>query len=188
MREPSLFLMWLKQPFHIGAVAPSSPALSRRMAAQVLGATGTIVELGGGTGPITRALLEAGIAPERLVVVERDPTLFETLRRNFPTARVLLGDAAHLDRLLADQGIPQVGGIVSGLPLLNMSAEIQEAILRAGFAALAPGGCFVQFTYGPAVPVRRTVLQSLALRARRAGRAWLNLPPATVWCFERAAA
>src|SRR5262249_5407124 len=68
-REAALFFVrWLKAPHRIGAVAPSSRHLGRAMARQVLSAgPGPIIELGGGTGSVTKALLEASIAPERLI-------------------------------------------------------------------------------------------------------------------------
>ena len=56
-----------------GAVAPSGRALARAMAAAAGSPSqGLIVELGPGTGPVTQALIEAGVAPERLVLVEYD--------------------------------------------------------------------------------------------------------------------
>src|SRR5215472_14154399 len=84
--ELGVFLgRWLKAPHRIGALAPSSRHLGRAMAHQVVSAgPGPIIELGGGTGSVTKALLEAGIAPERLVVVERDEKLHRILREPFP--------------------------------------------------------------------------------------------------------
>ena len=84
--DPALFFrLWLKDPFKIGAIAPSSPELARAMANQVPDTTHyPIVELGGGTGAITSALLERGVAPEKLIVVERDPTCMTCCKSAFP--------------------------------------------------------------------------------------------------------
>ena len=69
--------LWLKNPMKIGTVAPSSPELASAMARQippgVAQGDGYVVELGGGTGPVTRAILKAGVPPDRLIVLERDP-------------------------------------------------------------------------------------------------------------------
>ena len=63
-----LFKLWLKNPFKIGAVAVSSPELAAAMARHIPNrAEGYVVELGGGTGPVTRAILECGVARNRLV-------------------------------------------------------------------------------------------------------------------------
>jgi phospholipid N-methyltransferase len=52
---------------------------------------------------------------------------------------------------------------------------------------MRPGGCFVQFTYGPAVPVAQEVLDALQLDAYKGPTAWRNLPPATVYVFTKRA-
>ena len=181
-----MLLMWLRNPLRIGAVAPSSPALARSMAQLVGPPEGCrVVELGGGTGAITRALLNHGIDPGNLMVVERDPVLYQALGQRFPHLNLLEGDAAELPALLARRGLEPVDAVVSGLPLLGMPAHVQEAILGAAFRVLSPGGRVIQFTYGPSVPVRQSVLTKLGLVARSAGRVWRNVPPARIWVFER---
>ena len=97
-RSPqSLFLRELvAQPGTVGAICASSPRLAARMAALVdAQQPGLVVELGGGTGVITAALLAHGIAPARLVVVEQSAALADHLRRRFPDVCVLQGDAAE---------------------------------------------------------------------------------------------
>src|SRR5271165_6980183 len=83
------FAPFLRDPLGIGAVAPSSAAVARAMAdGLTLERPGMVLELGGGTGSVTRALLAAGCPPERLVVIERETALARVLRRRFPAARV----------------------------------------------------------------------------------------------------
>jgi phospholipid N-methyltransferase len=67
-----------------------------------------------------------------------------------------------------------------------MSRATQRAILSGVFAVLGARGRFVQFTYGPASPVSRELLGELGLRVKRAGVAWLNVPPASVYVYTRA--
>src|SRR5438552_18664004 len=103
------FGRWLKAPHHIGAVAPSSRFLARAMATQVdLRRLEPVIELGGGTGSVTKALLEAGLPVDRLIVIERDVRLYKMLRRRFPQLRIVLGDARHLVELLRPLGIEAV--------------------------------------------------------------------------------
>src|SRR3990170_1636830 len=90
-----LFKLWLKNPRKIGAVAVSSAELASAMARQVPRGPGYVVELGGGTGSVTKAILKAGTPPEKLIVVERDPTLHKLLQERYPGVKVLLGDAAN---------------------------------------------------------------------------------------------
>src|SRR3546814_7400279 len=100
------FRQWLRRPLRIGAVAPSSRELAEAMARLVPNPPqGPVIELGGGTGPVTAALLDAGIPPEQLYVIEREPQLHRHLVRRFPRAHVLCGDAAALTSLLHPLGV-----------------------------------------------------------------------------------
>jgi phosphatidylethanolamine/phosphatidyl-N-methylethanolamine N-methyltransferase len=183
-KEAALFLArWLKAPHLIGALAPSSQHLARAMARQVdLSGAELVIELGGGTGSITRALLEGGLAPERLVVVERDEALHQLLRQRFPGLKVLRGDAAHLVALLRAYGITGATTVVSSLPLLSMPKRLRQRIVEQCFALLDEKGLLVQFTYGVASPLATC---GLDLVGEVAARVWRNFPPAAVWRFHR---
>jgi len=186
----ALFLKrWLRRPLAIGAVVPSGRLLAQAMAqatkAALEGRTGHVVELGAGTGEVTKALLAAGIAPERLVLIERDPELAIFLRRRFPGPRIIEGDAVRLPRLLADHRVASVAGVVSSLPLLALPTGIVSGIVGSAFEALTRGGALVQFTYGPTPPIPRAVRERLQLDATPSRRIWRNVPPAVVWTFKR---
>ena len=170
----------LTNPKQVGAVAPSSPALSRLMTSTVEGSKGPVLEVGAGTGAITRELIQRGVHTDRLVLVERDPTMAAFLRRKFPRVRVLCGDALHSKRLLAAADMGPAGTIISSLPLRNFSRPEQIETLRGMVAALAGDGQLIQFTYAAGCPVP---WRHLGLRAERLGRVWLNMPPAAVWRF-----
>lgn len=188
-RDLQFFLCWLRNPLQVGAVCPSGAALARRMSAQVdPRRPGTVVELGGGTGAITQALLRRGIAPEKLIVIERDERLHRLLTTRFPHVAVLLGDAVHVLAELRRKGATRVSTVLSGLPLSLMSERQQRAVLDAAFDCMGDDGVFVLFTYGPAPPVPRSRLARWALAARPAGTAWPNVPPATVWRITKASA
>src|SRR5262245_66124481 len=62
----TLFLKrWLRRPFAIGAVVPSGRPLAEAMAETTLanldGQAGHVVEMGAGTGPVTRAVFDTRI-------------------------------------------------------------------------------------------------------------------------------
>jgi phosphatidylethanolamine/phosphatidyl-N-methylethanolamine N-methyltransferase len=180
---------WLRNPKAVGAVMPSGRSLAGAMVAGVdLTAPGAVVELGGGTGSITAALLEAGIASDRLVVVERDPVFADVLQARFPGISVLKGDAAELRRLLRQAGIGPVKAVVSGLPLLSIPERSCLRIVSEAVSALQPGGVLLQFTYGPASPVSRRISQRIGLQGERIGWVVDNLPPASVWRYRVPAA
>ncbi len=184
----SLFLRyWIRAPLRTGAVLPSGIGLARAMAEQVdFDRDGAIVELGAGTGAVTRALLDSGVSAERLVVVERNAAFCHHLRAKFEDLMVVQGDARYLQSLLTSQGVMRVGTVVSSLPLLSLRVAAQQAVLKESFDMLGTAGSFVQFTYGLLSPVTRSLRQSLGLRCRLADRVWRNLPPASVWCYETA--
>jgi phosphatidylethanolamine/phosphatidyl-N-methylethanolamine N-methyltransferase len=186
----ALFLKrWLRRPFATGAVVPSGRLLATTMAratrAAVEGWPGHVVELGAGTGEVTKALVAAGIAPERLVLVERDPEFATFLRRHFPGPRIVEGDAARLPKLLADHGIAPIAAVVSSLPLLSLPADVVSGIVTGVFEALPRGAAMVQFTYGPKPPVPRVLRERLRLEGAHGKRIWRNVPPAVVWAFRR---
>lgn len=184
MKERAAFLLQsMRHPRQIGAIAPSSRALGNQMAREALrlGKRGLVVELGAGTGSITRALLAGGVAPARLHLFEMNADLAAHLRHRFPDVTVHAAPAQAMRGLLPGRAV----AVVSGLPLLNMGADLQRQILSAAFACLQPGGALIQFTYGPKVPVERGVLADLGLRWRRLPRVWANLPPAQVYVLSR---
>lgn len=186
----ALFLKrWLRRPFATGAVMPSGRLLAEAMAratrAAIDGRPGHVIELGAGTGEVTKALLAAGITSDRLVLVERDPEFAAFLRRHFDGPRILEGDAARLPALLAEHDIAPVAAVVSGLPLLSLPSEVVSGIVAGAFDALPRGGALVQFTYGPKPPIPRALRQRLRLEAVPGRRIWRNVPPAVVWTFKR---
>lgn len=153
------------------------------MAAQVdTTAPGHVVELGPGTGKITRAILNHGVAAENLHMVELNGDFVPFLRDRFPGAHVHEGSAENL----VDMGLTGASAVVSGLPLLSFSDELQANILRAVFDVLRPGGRYIQFTYGPRPPVKREITADLGLSVRRHATVFRNLPPASVYVYTRA--
>jgi phosphatidylethanolamine/phosphatidyl-N-methylethanolamine N-methyltransferase len=186
----ALFLKrWLRRPFTVGAVVPSGRPLAEAMARTTLRAMhdplGHVVELGAGTGEVTKALLAAGIAPQRLSLVERDSEMTSFLRDHFRGPHIIEGDAAKLPGLMAANGIGRIAAVVSSLPLLSLPGEAVSGIVRGVFEAMAPHGALVQFTYGPRSPIPVALSQHLHLVGERGRRIWRNIPPAVVWTFRQ---
>jgi phospholipid N-methyltransferase len=184
----TFFRQWLKNPRGMAAFSPSGRQLAQQMVAQLPPGTRRVVELGGGTGAFTRAMLDAGIAPEDLMVLELNGELAQFLKQRFPDARVINGDACDLPAIVESAGFDAGGGVdavVSGLGFLAMSRSLQQSILRGIFAVLAPERPLIQFTYGPSNPLPRDLLGELGLSVRRASIAWFNVPPATVYVYTR---
>ncbi len=166
---------------------PSSQALAEAMAEQVDTArAGNVVELGAGTGIVTAALLDAGLAPNRLAIIERDRKMHQLLERRFPGAHTLLGDAVELKALLDFYRLHPVHTVVSSLPLLSLPASVRFTILEQVFDVLPADGALIQYTYGLTSPIPRKELRVLDIQGEPLGRIWKNIPPARVWRFTRA--
>ncbi len=177
---------WLRNPAKVGAVLPSSRGLAAAMAREIdPDAPGVIVELGGGTGNITDALLQSGVPPENIVVIERDAGFCERLSERFPSVRVICGDAGRLRGLLRSADVGPVKAVVSGLPLLSLPKRLERLIVAQTFAVLAETGVFVQFTYGPAAPVTRSIAEDVGIVGTRSSWILENFPPAFVWTYRR---
>ncbi|WP_146910059.1 class I SAM-dependent methyltransferase [Arenimonas daejeonensis] len=184
----TFFRQWLKNPLGVAAISPSSPQLARQMMSELPRGARRVIELGGGTGVFTQALLDHGIAPADLLVLELNEELHQHLQKHFPTVQVACADARDLGDVAAARGFgpdAPADAVISGLGLLSMPKATQQAILTAAFDVMQPQGRFVQFTYGPANPVAKEVIEALDLNARRGSFTWWNVPPATVYVYSR---
>jgi phosphatidylethanolamine/phosphatidyl-N-methylethanolamine N-methyltransferase len=174
---------WLERPLSIGAVAPSGKMLARAMARYVdPDSDGPVVELGPGTGPVTAALVAAGVAPSRLVLVEFNPAFCRILRARYPGATVVEGDAYSLRRLLETLLIQPAAAVVSSLPLVTKPIKQRLRLIGDAIDLMVPGAPFVQFTYSVAAPLPKR-LGGFAVEASE--RIWTNIPPARVWVYRR---
>ncbi len=187
--EARFIRAWFDNPRTAGAVSPSGRFLARMMARHVDPAQeGLVIELGPGTGPVTQALIQRGVAPERLVLVEFDAAFCRLLERRFPRSTVIQGDAVRLRETLAGRLEGPVAAVVSSLPLLNMPDAERLALLSDAFALMPPTGRFVQFTYGLASPMPKKPkgCRPVDFAAEVSPPVWLNLPPARVWVYRPA--
>jgi phosphatidylethanolamine/phosphatidyl-N-methylethanolamine N-methyltransferase len=182
--EGLLFLRrWLAHPLKVGAMFPSAPALARLVARQVpIREDEAVVELGAGTGAVTKALLAAGVPPDRLFVVEIDADLCAFLRKQMPQVQVILGDAGRLADLIPQRWHGKTSTVISGIPMITLPIAVQQRLVDSWFDMLAPGGKLLQFTYSLVSPLPEA---KLGVVGKRKGVAMLNLPPAWVWSYDR---
>ena len=143
------------------------------------------MELGSGTGAITKALLENGVAPEDLVLVERDAAFHRHLVARFPGVRIIFGDVTDTKALVEAISDSKVTAMVSALPLLAMSRGEITSVLRTVSFLLSTNGVFVQYTYGRGSPFPEDLMREFGLEGERLDQVWLNFPPATVWRYRR---
>lgn len=181
---------WFDKPLVTGAVSPSGKALARMMAGYVdASMPGPVIEIGPGTGPVTEALIARGIPQERLVLVEFNPAFCSLLRRRFPRATIIEGDAYGLDITLGELGLSAAAATVSSLPLFTKPEAQRLGLLNAAFAMMHPGAPFIQFTYAAVSPMPLGKIgdgfKRCGFDAKVSPRVWLNLPPACVWVYRK---
>ena len=177
----------IRSPSVIGAVAPSGRALSDLLAS-VAPAEGepVVVELGPGTGVVSAALRRRLPPGARHLAVELDTGMVTHLRRTRPWLEVLQGDAADLQKLLADAGVDRVDAVVSGLPWTLFPESAQRGIIDQVTKVLAPGAPFTTFAYShvrrfPTQRRFRTVLEEAFAEVVVTPTVWRNLPPALAY-------
>ncbi len=188
--EPLLFLRgWSRNPLAVGGPFASSSRTARRLAQAVVDAAvpggGPILELGAGTGPVTKAIIDAGCPIDRVVAVERDAELCRSLEKRFYGLHVLHGDALELGTLMARSGIPAVSVVLSGLPMRAVARETAARCYSEAFDHMPEGGAVIQYTYGFKPPVDPDN-NGRKLVATFVGREWRNVPPIGIWRYRQA--
>jgi phosphatidylethanolamine/phosphatidyl-N-methylethanolamine N-methyltransferase len=185
MKQTLFFLrQWLSFPLTIGAVLPSTQRLGKCIVDCIPSdRDGYVIELGGGTGSLTRAILAGGVARDKLVVLEYNPHFVASLRQQFPGLLVLQADAAQLQTVLEQQQITDLRGIVSGLPLLSLPRKMRYDIIHQFLYYLKQAVPVIQFTYSYKPPIPKAVVECHALQERKTATVWLNIPPASVWQY-----
>ena len=181
--EARFLRSWLERPLVIGAVTPSGKILARTMASYVdPRIPGPVIELGPGTGPVTDALIRRGVAQERLVLIEYNPEFCQLLKRRFPKATIIQGDAYDLKETLSGLLGEPAAATVSSLPLFTKPMDQRLELLETAQELMHPNAPFIQFTYAvvPPIPAR-----SQRYKARASNRIWRNLPPARVWVYNK---
>jgi len=168
-------------PRAVGAACPSSPKLARAIADQVkLPCEGLIIELGGGTGAVTAALLRRGVAPSQLVVIEMDKLMARHLKNRFKDVAVIQGNAVKFCQL-CNRYDRHVSTVVSSLPLLSLPNNMVEALGKEIQKMLKDQGLLIQYTYR----INKSPSPLSAFMERIATKAvWGNIPPARVEIFR----
>jgi phospholipid N-methyltransferase len=180
------FKGFLRNPKEVGSVIPSSRFLIRRVlrSGEVANAN-VIVELGPGTGVLTRELLEAMPADATLVAIEINPDFVRLLRREFRDPRLVIyeGSSSQIEKALEQAGLTHADLVVSGIPFSTMGAGEGRRTLEAAKRVLGPGGRFVAYQF-------RSRVRELAepyFGPAQTIRELRNLPPMRVYVWRREA-
>ena len=184
--ELKFFKGWIDKPRAVGSIVPTSSVTARKMASVVNPASNLpVLELGPGTGVITKAILEAGVRPANLWCIEYSPDFVAHLERRYPGVNIIHGDAFNLDATLGDKRDTKFDSIVSGVPLLNFPVAQRIAYVEDLLDRIPAGRPIVQITYGPLSPVPpgkgNYTVEHFDFIIR-------NIPPSQLWVYRRPAA
>lgn len=184
LREGLGFLRaWARQPKSVGSVWPTSAPMARRMAGVIDLSSGLpVLEVGPGTGTITKAILDTGLRHDMLWSLEYSHAFAVRLKAKYPLAHVVEGDAFELAKSLGAAGPGQFDSAISALPLLNFPLALRVSFVEQVLDRLPAGRPLIQFSYGPKSPVPPGLGR---YKVKRAGMVLRNIPPAQLWLFTR---
>ena len=185
MNENLQFLQaFLKNPSKVGAITPSSPDLAAEMLQGIVPDEDNIVlELGVGTGAITKYLRDIIPTPSSYMGLELDPRLVRKVKQRYPEMNIISGNAAEAYSIHRDSGLGKVRYLVCGLPFVSLPKEISELIL-VEIEKFMDEGCelrLFQYAHGYFLPPAIKLRESLKSRygvLRRSPLVLKNVPPA----------
>lgn len=185
MNENIQFLhAFLKNPLKVGAIAPSSPELAQKMMQNISPSKDSIIlELGVGTGAITKFVREIVPNKESYLGIELDNNLVKSLNRRFPELRIVRGNACEVFSLHQKTDLGKVGFIISCLPFVSIPNEIGEKILREVDKFMVDGCVFrtIQYAHGYYMPSAMKLREYMEKRYGKAKKSQIvmkNVPPA----------
>ena len=183
--ELKFFKGWIDKPRAVGSIVPTSSVTARRMASVINTKSDLpVLEVGPGTGVITKAILQRGVKPSELFAVEYSHDFVTHLTRNYPGVNVIEGDGFNLDKTLGDMRDATFDCVISGVPLLNFPVSRRVADLESLLKRIPHGRPVVQLTYGPKSPIPPGLGNYTVEHFHFVLR---NIPPTQLWLYRRSA-
>ncbi|MBZ5759671.1 MULTISPECIES: phospholipid N-methyltransferase PmtA [Rhizobium] len=181
--EIRFFKGMMQGPRTVGSIAPTSTITARKMASVINPHSGLpVLELGPGTGAITKAILARGIEPEKLIAIEYSTDFFNHLVKRYAGVHFINGDAFDLDKTLGVLNGQTFDCVVSGIPLLNFPMQARVALLESLLDRMPPGRPVVQISYGAVSPI---IARPDRYHIKHFDFIVRNIPPAQLWIYSR---
>jgi phosphatidylethanolamine/phosphatidyl-N-methylethanolamine N-methyltransferase len=183
--ELKFFKGWMDKPKAVGSIVPTSSVTARRMASIIdTNSRLPVLEVGPGTGVITKAILARGVKPHDLYAIEYSAEFMRHLQSRYSGVNFIHGDAFDLDTTLGECKDLVFDSIISAVPMLNFPVTQRIAYLEDLLGRLPPGRPVVQITYGPMSPIPAGrgdyTVEHFDFVIR-------NIPPARLWIYRRLA-
>ncbi len=176
------FRRFLKNPRQLGTVAPITKRFSDTVAKTTAPQHNQIVvEVGAGTGRLTRSLLNSGVQPKNLYAIELDKDLCDFMKKTIPQINIIHGDAKNVSSLLPQEIVENVDVVYSVIPLMYLEKNLREEIVNACFDVMKLNAAFYQVTYSCISPLKNSDL----FTGTRIKSHWMNIPPGFVWSYQK---
>ena len=181
--EIRFFKGWRNNMKAVGSIVPTSGITARRMASVVNPHSGLpVLELGPGTGVITKAILQKGVQPQNLVSVEFSTDFFQHLVKTYPGVDFINGDAFNLDKTLGARSEQTFDSVISAVPILNFPMHLRVSLIEDLLSRIPVGRPVVQISYGPLSPV---VAMPDRYQISHYDFVVRNIPPAQLWVYRK---
>ena len=185
MNENIQFLQaFLKNPAKVGAITPSSPELAQKMLKGIEpNAENIILELGVGTGAITKYLQDVLPDEKSYLGIELDRSMVKSLRKNYPDLKIVCGNATDTFSIHQKSDLGKVGFVICCLPFVSLPNEVGERILLEIDKFMQQGCTFRTFQYAhgyyfPSAIKLREFMRKRYGKAQRSRLVVKNVPPA----------
>ena len=185
MNENIQFLQaFLKNPLKVGSIAPSSPELAQKMIEGIKPDENNIIlELGVGTGAITKFLREKIPNENSYLGVELDSDLVMSLKKKYEGLKIVCGNACEVAEIHQKSDLNKVGYIICCLPFVSLPNEVGEKILAEIDVFMQQGCVFRTFQYAhgyymPSAIKLREYMRKRYGKSRRSKLIVKNVPPA----------
>lgn len=147
------FATFLTKPHHIGSVIPSSRFLAKAMVSGLaLKPDDGVLELGPGTGPLTKCIAEILPNPRAFLAIDREASFITLLQKEYPNLKFIRGDAQNMVQICKEELHYPVKVVLSALPFTLFDEDLQDAILKALYDVSSPGMVFRTFQYAHSYP------------------------------------
>jgi phospholipid N-methyltransferase len=179
------FRQFLKRPFQVASIVPSSKALVERVVGKMdFSQPRVIAEYGPGEGVHSREIARRMGSNSHLLLFELDAAFSRDLEQQFagdPRVHVIHGNAARLPYELKRLGFAHCDYILSGIPFSILKIDKKRALLQKTYDALRPDGTFIIYQ------VTNELKQHATLFARAESEYCLqNIPPMFITVFQKA--
>ncbi|NRA11736.1 MAG: methyltransferase domain-containing protein [Crocinitomicaceae bacterium] len=179
----SFIKQFFKDKQMVGAVAPSSRFLGRKMLENInFDKAKLIIELGPGNGIFTDIILQKMAPDAKLIVFELNEDFYKALSGRVSDPRVeILHESAEFMGKYIPEGV-EADCVVSSLPLMVLPEVLRVNIVNTSHKVLKPKGQYIQFQYSlQSKKLLKSIFSTVSIKFTAR-----NIPPAFVYTCHKA--